>query len=154
MNEQGVRFVLIGGYAAILHGSRLLTEDIDACAPLDQENLGRILAALKDTRPKFRMRPDRPPVPEDPARLAGFRNLNLDTDIGVLDILGEVTGIGGYEEALRQSEERSMGGQTFRILTLDALIAAKRAAGRRKDRCGVEELERIRKLLKGPPGSE
>jgi predicted nucleotidyltransferase len=151
MNEQGVRFVLIGGYAAILHGSRLLTEDIDACAPLDQENLGRILGALKDTRPRFRMRPDRMPVPDDAARLAGFRNLNLETDFGIVDILGEVTGIGGYEEVLRHSEERSLGGQTFRILTLDALIIAKRAAGRRKDVRGVEELERIKRSLEGPP---
>jgi hypothetical protein len=151
MNEQRVLYVLIGGYAAIVHGSRLLTEDIDVCAPLDQENLGRILAALKDTRPRFRMRPDRPPVPDDPARLAGFRNLNLDTSLGVIDILGEVSGIGGYDEALRRSEEGKLGGEAFRILTLEALIVAKRAAGRRKDVRGVEELERIKRIVEGPP---
>jgi hypothetical protein len=155
MNEQGVRFVLIGGYAAILHGSRLLTEDIDICAPLDQENLGAILQALKDLRPKFRIRPDRPPLPDDPARLAGFRNLNLDTDLGVVDILSEVTGIGDYEVVLRRSEERTLGGQAIRILTLDALIEAKRAAGRRKDWRGVEELERIKRALgRLPPDSQ
>ena len=142
--------MVIGGYAAILHGSRLLTEDIDACAPLDPENLGRILAALKDTRPRFRMRPDRMRVPDDAAQLKGFRNLNLETDFGIVDILGEVTGIGGYEEVLRHSEERNLGGQGFRILTLDALIVAKRAAGRRKDVRGVEELERIKRSLEGP----
>ena len=83
--------------------------------------------------------------------MAGFRNLNLETTFGVVDILSEVTGIGGYDEVLRQSEERSLGGEAFRILTLDALIVAKRAAGRRKDVRGVEELERIKRSLEGPP---
>jgi len=147
MNDSGVRYVLIGGVAGTVHGSPLITEDIDLCAPLDQDNLARILAALKGLNPRFRMRPDKLPVPDDPARLAGFRNLNLLTDLGIIDILSEVTGLGNYEVVLEQTEPKEIEGLLCSVLTLNALIVAKRAAGRRKDLRAVEELEALRRRI-------
>ena len=79
LNEHDVEFVIIGGVAAILHGSARATLDIDICAPLVEPNLSRILSALRGINPKWRMRPDRPPFPDDPAKLRGFQNFYLES---------------------------------------------------------------------------
>ena len=140
--ENQVRFTVVGGMAAVLHGSSIVTHDLDVCAPLDDENIPRILAALRGINPRFRMRPDKPPVPDDPARLRGFRNLNIDTNEGIIDFLGELTGIGGYAQAASASHAVDLAPGT--VLDLDALITAKRAAGRPKDIRAAEDLEVIR----------
>jgi predicted nucleotidyltransferase len=103
---------------------------------------------LRGINPRFRMRPDKLPMPDDPQRLSGFRNLNLETDLGTIDILTEVTGIGVYDDALRQSVNMDIDGVSFRVLSLDALIEAKRAANRPKDRTVLHELEAIRQRQK------
>jgi hypothetical protein len=127
--------------AAVFHGSTIVTQDLDVCAPLDERNIPRILDALHGVNPRFRMRPDRLPLPDEPVRLRGFRNLCLSTDIGIIDILGEVSGIGGFSEAIAQSHPAElMPGLTCQLLDLEALIAAKRAAGRPKDLRAVAEL--------------
>jgi predicted nucleotidyltransferase len=152
LNDAGIEYVIIGGVAAILHGSPRTTLDIDVCAVLSEPNLTRIVSMLRGLNPRFRMRPDKLPMPDDPGKLQGFKNLNLDTDLGTIDFLTEVTGVGTYQNVLSQSELKQVGGMQCRVLTLDALIAAKRAAGRMKDRITVLELEAIRKRLQERAG--
>jgi len=146
--DHRVRFVVVGGMAGTLHGSGLVTEDLDICAPLDPENLPVILAALRGLHPIFRMRPDQMALPEDPERLAGFNNLYLKTDLGQIDILSEISGLGGYDQALRCSLEINLDGVRGRVLDLDALIKSKRALGRPKDLQAVAELEAIRQRIR------
>lgn len=78
-------------------------------------------------------------------------NFTLDTDLGPIDLLGEVTGIGQYEAALAASEEISLFDRPCRVLTLDALIRAKRAAGRPRDVEHLVELEALKELRVKPP---
>jgi hypothetical protein len=78
-------------------------------------------------------------------------NFTLVTDLGDIDLLGEVSGVGGYEQALAQSVEKVVFGYTVRILSIESLIAAKKAAGRIKDRLHVLELEELRKLRDAAP---
>ena len=73
LNDHGVRFVVIGGVAASLRGSALTTMDVDVCIALNDENLFRVHAAMQGINPRFRMRPDRMPLWEDPKRLIGMR---------------------------------------------------------------------------------
>lgn len=139
--NSGTEFTVIGGMAAVFYGSSIVTQDLDVCASLDEKNVPRILDALRGTNPRFRMRPDRLPLPDEPERLRGFRNLCLSTDFGIIDILGEVSGIGGFSEAIAQSHPAELlPGLTCQLLDLEALIAAKRAAGRPKDLRAVAEL--------------
>lgn len=139
--ESGTQFSVIGGMAAVFYGSSVVTQDLDVCASLDDQNVPRIIAALRGLNPRFRMRPDKPPLPEEPERLRGFRNLCLTTDIGIIDVLGEVTGIGGFAQVIAQSHPTELEpGLTCHLLNLEALIAAKRAAGRPKDLRAVAEL--------------
>jgi hypothetical protein len=80
LTEQRVEFVIVGGMASTLHGSRLLTQDVDVRVPFDRENVTKILAALSELNPKQRMRPDRSPLSTDPATYEGWRNLYVVTD--------------------------------------------------------------------------
>ena len=141
LHEFKVEFVVIGGVAAVLHGSAHVTVDLDVCSPLDEQNLQRIIDALRGLNPRFRMHPSKPPLYEDVKQLIGFFNLNLDTDWGILDILGEVTGVGFYADVAKHTVETSLAGFNIRILDLPALIQAKHAAHRLKDLRMIPELE-------------
>ena len=145
LSDCHVEYVLIGGMAAIVHGSALATQDVDVCAPMTNENLDRIHAALEGLDARFRMRPDKMPLWDDPTRLHGFKNLNLVTNLGAIDILGEVPGVGSYNSLKPRILVVDIGGLKCPVLDLDTLIASKKAAGRPKDQLGVRHLEAIRK---------
>ena len=54
LHDAGVEMVIIGGVAAVLHGSTLVTEDLDVCCPMDEKNLSKMLEVLKPLHAKFR----------------------------------------------------------------------------------------------------
>jgi hypothetical protein len=147
LSDHGVDFVLIGSFAAMGHGSPIVTQDVDVCAPLVRPNLDQIIGALRDLNPYFRFRAGQKlRLYDDPARLVGFKNIYLETDWGVLDILGDLPGVGPFEQIARTAETIDFGGFTCRMLDLDTLIAAKRAAGRPKDLVHLRHLEALKKL--------
>jgi hypothetical protein len=139
-----VDFVLVGGLAASAHGCSLVTQDVDICIRLGAENLERLQKALHDLEPVHRMAREPLPFSHDAATLASFLNIYLRTGLGQLDCLGEVLAIGDFEAARQQSVEIDLGGEQIRVLSLDALIAAKSAMTRDRDRAAVEQLRRIR----------
>ena len=96
--EGGVPFVVVGGIAAVAHGSSVVTDDLDVCAPLAHDDAVRIIRALAGTSPRWRTRPDLPVVTPDSPGLRGLRNIYLRTDLGALDVLGQITGLGGFAE--------------------------------------------------------
>lgn len=150
LSEHGVEFVVVGGVAANFHGSTHGTLDLDVAAPLDEPNLRRIVAALCDLHPKFRMHPSKPAL-FDVERLVGFRNLNLDTDWGVIDILGEISGVGTYADVVQNAVSMRLGVLVVRVLDLPALIQAKKTANRPKDLHVLPELEYILQQRQQPP---
>ena len=98
---------------------------------------------------------DLPPLPEEPEKLDGFRNLYLVTDLGPLDVLSEITGVGGHSEVERHAFGVDLEGVRCRVLDLDTLIRAKRALNSPKDRQAAIELEAIRqRLLRRQKGQE
>jgi hypothetical protein len=138
--------------AAVLLGSPVITEDLDVCCPMTPENIQRILAAMRGLNARFRFHPKMPVLPDDPARVAGFRNFNLATDLGMIDLLEQVTGLGDFAELQKHVVTVNVEGRPVRVLDLEHLIIAKRAAGREKDRLGVMHLEALRK--RQPPGEQ
>jgi predicted nucleotidyltransferase len=146
LTDQGIEFVVIGGIAANVHGSPRTTYDLDICAPLDHATCVKVITAVGDLHPKFRTRPDLPVVTPDNPNLRGLKNLYLRTDSIMLDILGEVAGVGDFAACERESEWIDFQGIRCRILKLDALIRAKRAAGRNKDLLAIPELEALLKM--------
>ncbi len=144
LSDYQVGFVVAGGLATILQGAALMTRDVDVACDMSPENLSRAWQALEDLHPVHRMTPARLPFTREQAESGTLRNLYLATDLGQIDLLGEIKGIGPFEECLKNSEPVAMGGMEIRVLTLDALIIAKRAMGRPKDLHAVLELEVIR----------
>jgi hypothetical protein len=146
LTANNVQFIVIGGQAMRAHGSAHVTEDIDVCYQRTPPNLAALVAALTPLHPYLRGVPPGLPFRFDMPTLAAGLNFTLTTDCGDVDLLGEVSGIGGYDQVLRLSDEVKMFDSTVRILSLDGLIAAKKAAGRGKDRLHLLELEELKKL--------
>jgi hypothetical protein len=138
-----VEFVLVGGLAAAIHGSSLNTRDVDVCCRFTEGNLKRIQAAFHDLHPVHRARPDIA-LNVTPELCAGLRNLYLKTDIGIVDCLGEVLAIGGYDEVLGHSIILELPVGSLRILDVDALIKAKEAMGRPHDLITVQHLRALK----------
>ena len=140
----GVEFVLIGGCAANLHGSPRYTLDVDVVYRRSHDNMQRIADTLAPHRPYLRGAPPGLPFKLDAATLHAGLNFTLTTELGDLDLLGEVAGGGTYEALLPFVESKMAFGVALPCVSLEKLIALKRAAGRPKDFEPIAELEAIR----------
>jgi hypothetical protein len=144
LREQGVEFVIIGGVCGVLHGASLVTLDLDICCRFSPENLRRIEAAVNELHPRHRLTANRLPFELTDELCRNLKNIYLNTDLGILDCLSEVSGIGDFDRVLQRSIPHSMSYGEFRILNLDALIASKVAAGREKDLEAVRLLRAVK----------
>jgi hypothetical protein len=142
--EGRVEFVLIGGFAAVAHGVTLVTRDVDICNRFTEANLRRIERAFADLHPVHRSRQDLP-LALTTEQCASLQNLYLKTDLGIVDCLGEVLGVGDFEKVLANSVEVALPFGNCRILDVDALIRAKEAMNRDHDRITVKQLNEIKK---------
>lgn len=135
--------VLVGGYAAMVHGVSLVTQDIDFCTHFSRGNLERIHAAVADLHPYHFLTPQCLPFEIPPGFEHGLHNLYIGTDLGRLDCVGEVAGIGDYAAALAESLPLQLPyGRVF-MLSRKAMIRAKSALDRPRDRIAVLELRAI-----------
>ncbi len=130
--DAGLDFVIVGGFAAVTHGSSYVTRDVDICALLTAEDVGKLRDALGEWNPKHRMTPQRLSFMAHPPAGALVKNLYLQTDKGVVDVLSSVLGVGDFERLKRGSVEVEVDGYRYRVMSLVDLIAAKEAMGREK----------------------
>lgn len=144
LSDGGVDYVIIGGVALVAHGSARTTEDIDICYAREPANIAALAAALAPLHPTLRGAPKDLPFRIDVPTLKAGLNFTLDTDLGPVDLLGEVTGVGGYSEVARDAEQVELYGRRVKLMSLDTLEKAKRAAGRRKDLLDLAEIAEIR----------
>lgn len=149
LDDAGIDFVLVGGYAAMLHGSSLLTRDLDVCATLTPDTLEKLRDAFRDFHPRHRLSAPQSSFLDDPEPGVALNNLYLNTDLGTLDLLGSITGIGDYARVARDAVEIELLGRRIRAISLDDLITAKEALGRDKDLLAAKELRAIRAKLRG-----
>jgi hypothetical protein len=142
--EAQVEFVLVGGFAAVAHGVTLVTRDVDICCRFSEANLMRVQKAFANLHPAHRSRLDLP-LALTPEQCAGLKNLYLKTDLGIVDCLGEILGVGDFENVLKHSVELELPFGHCRILDLDALIRAKEAMNREHDRIALRQLREIKR---------
>ncbi len=142
--DADVDFVIVGGFAAMLHGSSLLTRDLDVCAVLSEKNVGKLRATLRDLRPVHRMTPQKLSFIDNPSPGASLQNLYLETELGAVDILGSIKGVGDYDRVRASAIEIELFGRRCRVISLDDLIRAKESLGREKDLLALKELRSIR----------
>lgn len=148
LNRYGVAYVVVGGIAAVAHGSTLLTEDVDIAPARDRKNLDRLAAALRELGACTRTEgePTGVAFPCDGAFLAAQPTmLNLVTDYGDVDLTLAPSGFpNGFADLVDNAIAIDVGdGTQTRIASLADVIASKRAAGRRKDIAALPYLEAL-----------
>jgi len=136
-----VAFVIVGGVAATMHGSAHMTYDLDVVYERTPANIERLVRALAPLHPYMRGAPPGLPFRLDADTVSRGLNFTLTTDLGDLDVLGEIAGGGTYENLVSDALTTTLDGRSFRYVTLPRLIALKRAAGRSKDLNVLAELE-------------
>ncbi len=145
LQRNGVRFVVIGGFAGRLRGSPTITHDTDICYDRTADNSGGLAAALKELDAHLRGVEDDVPVLLDAKTLERGQNFTFDTSAGALDVLALPAGTGGFDELMANATVLDLGdGLAVPVAHIDDLIRMKRAAGRPKDRIELEVLAAVR----------
>lgn len=142
--EAEVQFVAVGGVAAIMHGSPLHTNDLDVCYEGSTANLERLVGVLRGWNAYLRGATPGLPWILDVRAVRTNPILTLIGSEGLIDVMDRLDGVGDYVAARAASIEAVWDELTFRVLNLDALIAAKRSAGRVKDKPSIIILEALR----------
>ena len=146
LHEHKVEYVVIGGMAMVTHGSSHVTQDLDVAYARSDRNLHDLAGALAPLSPRLRGAPAGLPFLWDVSTIRAGLNFTLDTDLGPIDLFGEVPGIGDYEAVKKLSAVHAVFGFDVPVLSLDGLIAAKKAAGRTKDQLHLIELNELKKF--------
>jgi predicted nucleotidyltransferase len=143
LQDGGVRYVLVGGFAGTVLGSPRITVDLDVVYARDSENMERLARALEPLDPYLRGAPKGLPFRLDVPTLQRGLNFTLTTTAGDIDLLGEIAGGGRYEELAAGARTLRVFGLGVEVVTLEQLIRLKRAAGRPKDLEALAELEAL-----------
>ena len=144
--EHKVRYVVIGGLAAVLHGSSMMTNDVDICPDPANENLERLCAALRDMNTRIRTATEDDGVAFacEPGLLSRMQTLDLVTDFGNFDLWFSPAGFARYTEFIGHAQVLSIDGVAVPIAALDDVIRSKEAANREKDRAALPLLYALR----------
>lgn len=143
LSQAGVEFIVVGGAAATGHGSARLTSDLDIVYRRTAENISRLVSTLAPLNPYLRGAPPGLPFSWSDETIRKGLNFTLVTSLGALDLLGEITGGGYYEDILPHSLTLTLHESECLCLGIEWLIRVKRAAGRPKDFEAIAELEAI-----------
>ncbi|HSF17365.1 MAG TPA: hypothetical protein VLK65_17595 [Vicinamibacteria bacterium] len=138
-----MEFIVVGGLAGAAHGAARVTYDLDVVYARSSENLVRLAAALDGVDPYLRGAPRGLPFRWDAETLRKGLNFTLTTSVGDIDLLGEITGGGRFDDLLPHSIRVEAFGIECWCLGLEKLIQVKRAAGRPKDLEAIAELEAL-----------
>ena len=138
-----VEFIVVGGLAAVAHGSSRMTQDVDVVYARNRANLVRLSDSLEPYNPYLRGAPAGLPFQLDSPTLERGLNFTLETSVGDIDLLGEIIGGGSYEHLLPHSTKLELFGCQILCLGLTKLIEVKKAAGRPKDLEAIAELEAL-----------
>ena len=130
----GVEFLVIGGHAVAHHGFVRATLDMDVLVRPTVENGARVVAALE----RFGA-----PLAAHGVTADDFARPGSVYQIGIppvrIDILTSIAGV-TFDEAWGTRSDGLVEGRTVAYIGREALIRNKRAAGRPKDLCDVDEL--------------
>jgi hypothetical protein len=146
-----VAFVLIGGLAAVARGSAYLTADMDICYQRQPLNYDRLSETLRPFKPYLRGAPPGLPFVLDSETIKAGLNFTLTTEIGDVDILGEVAGLGDFDAVKSNADQMNLYGCPVWVLSVSGLIRCKEVAGRPKDLRVLPELHALLALQEESP---
>jgi hypothetical protein len=150
LDRHHVRYVLIGGLAAALHGSPVTTQDADICPERNAENLARLAAALRELHARIRAEgvEDGLPFACDAKFFEMMSMANLVTDAGDVDVAFEPSGTSGYADLARNAVTIDVDGVSVPIASLEDVIRSKTAANRPKDLAALPVLREVLRQLR------
>jgi hypothetical protein len=141
-----VQFVIIGGVALTLYGGTRVTFDLDVCYERSPENLRRLAEALRPFHARLRGVDAVLPFMLDAETLRKGLNFTLTTDFGDIDLLGELQGVGSFNEVVLGCEVQELYGVTCNIASFEVLLRNKKSVARSKDLQDVQELEALKEI--------
>jgi hypothetical protein len=146
LHRNKVAYILIGGLAAVYHGSPFPTEDADITPEMGRRNLDKLATALRELNARVRTdsAPGGSPFRSDGEALAVAETWNLTTDAGDLDVSFQPSGTRGYRDLRRDAAQVELYGVSVRIASLSDVIRSKQAANRPKDQ---RTLPTLREML-------
>jgi hypothetical protein len=148
LDRHDVEFVLIGGMAATMHGSDMVTFDLDVSPKTTRDNLERLASALRELDASLRVAGEPSGAFDAHADLLERSQLlNLTTRAGDLDIVVRPAGSTGYDDLRRDAIAISISGVPILVASLADIIRSKEAANREKDRAVLPALKRLQKRL-------
>jgi hypothetical protein len=143
LDRHGVRFVVIGGLGARLHGSPTVTNDTDVCYDRSPGNLERLADALVELKARLRGVDDEVPFLLDAATIAGGDHFTFSTTAGNLDCLGTPAGVDGFTGLAGRAQPYDVEGLRVLVASIDDLVRMKRAVGRPKDLIEIDVLRAV-----------
>jgi predicted nucleotidyltransferase len=147
LNEHGVRYVLIGGLAAIMWGSDFITHHVDVCYDRKEENLKALVRALRAMEAHLRGWPAGVPEFIDERAFHLGDTMTFATKFADFDCLGTPSGTDGYSELVQHAKAMEVEeGVSVLVASIDDIILMKRTAGRVKDLNVVEGLKLLKEL--------
>lgn len=141
LQREGVEFMLVGGYAVALHGWPRTTFDIDFWIMANPQNAAAVMCALKAFGAPLM------DLTEEDFHRPGMV-FQIGTEPQRIDILSAVSGV-AYEDAVSRALKMEVDGLTLKVISLDDLIANKRASGRPKDIVDALTLEKLKEKQNG-----
>ena len=149
LDRHSVRFVVIGGIAAIAQGYPLTTNDLDVTPARDAENLERLVEALRELDAKLRTPTEPVAFPIDLKLTAGGETWTLTTNEGPLDLVFTPVGTTGYDDLRRDAIELDLGtGKPTLVASLRDIIRMKEASARAKDQAQLPALRRTLEVIR------
>src|SRR4029453_11420224 len=145
LDRHGVRYVLVGGLAAVLHGATHVTTDVDVVPEDAQANLERLSEALRELHARIRTTGETHGIPFDRSgeSLSRVRVWNLQTAMGDLDITFQPSGTRGYDDLRRDVVTMEIRGVEVPVASLADVVRSKEAAGRARDRAVLPALREL-----------
>ncbi len=141
LQNEGVEFMLVGGYAVALYGCPRMTFDIDFWILANPQNAASVMRALKVFG-----------APLMDLREEDFHSPGMIFQIGTeprrIDILSAISGV-SYEDAVSRAETMEVDGFTLKVISIDDLIINKRSSGRPKDIADAMTLEKLKEKKNG-----
>ena len=144
--ETDIKFILVGGLAAVVQGAPVTTMDVDIVHNQSSENISKLFAFLKSIGAFYR-RPDDKVIRPKEEDFSGMGHALFTTRLGPLDVLAVIEEGKAYEDLLEHTVEIEFRGHAIRVLDLKMLIELKRTSKDPKDKRRLPVLEETLRQL-------
>ena len=146
--DAGIKFILVGGLAAVVQGAPVTTMDVDIVHNQSYDNIARLLSFLNSIGACHRRLDDKIIEPKE-RDISGMGHALFTTRLGPLNVLGMIEQGKTYEDLVEHTVEIKFRGHTIRVLDLKMLIELKKTSQNPTDRLRLPVLEETLRQLAG-----